>query len=319
MSTELLYDADLKFDGVAGAVNAGRMFGGDFDLILRGGAFPLDFGDADFPSTNPEKRKHVQKYLFSAQAEASAKIADSIDVRVAAAYHSFENVEGRLSEPCFTSRGSGIICSTDHLRPFFLRKGNTLSPLRQIFTFTADEAQPQFFGLVFDYNILNVNASVRFPITDNLPFTLTGDYVKNLAFRRREVCRYGLLSQPVNNLGTTPQGGDGDVCVTTNATPFVGGDMGWQAFATVGPAKPRKAGEWNVFGGYRYLESDAVLDSLADSDFHGGGTNAKGYFLGGGLALFDNVTIGGRWMSANEVSGEPLAIDVLQLDLEVAF
>ena len=316
-STELLYDADLKFDGVAAEFNAGKLLDAGFDLTLRGGAFPLDFGDPDNPSTEIDKRKEVQKYLFSAQVEAAAKI-DKLDVRVGAAYHSFTNVQGRLSEPCNTSI-SGTICSNDYLRPFFLRKGNTVSFLRQIADPRINPPQPQFFGLVFDYDILNVNASIGFPITDKVPFRLTGDFVKNLAFKRSDVCRYPGFSEPFNNLGETPAGGTGAVCGTSADTPFVGGDTGWQAFATVGQTKPRKAGEWNVYGGYRYLESDAVLDSLADSEFHGGGTNAKGYFVGGGLALFDNVTVGARWLSANEVSGDPLAIDVFELDLEVAF
>jgi hypothetical protein len=80
-----------------------------------------------------------------------------------------------------------------------------------------------------------------------------------------------------------------------------------------------KAGQWNVLAGYRYLESDAVLDAFTDSDFHLGGTNSKGYFIGGQYALFDGVLFGGRWMSANEIAGPPLAIDVLQVDLVAKF
>ncbi len=60
-------------------------------------------------------------------------------------------------------------------------------------------------------------------------------------------------------------------------------------------------------------------DAFTDSDFHLGGTNAKGYFIGGAFAPYRNVTIGGRWLSANEIVGDPFAIDVLQLDLNVAF
>ena len=36
---------------------------------------------------------------------------------------------------------------------------------------------------------------------------------------------------------------------------------------------------------YRYLERDAVLDAFTDSDFHLGGTDAKGYQLGFDLGL----------------------------------
>jgi len=87
----------------------------------------------------------------------------------------------------------------------------------------------------------------------------------------------------------------------------------------VGHAKPRRWGEWRVQGSYRYLQSDATLDSLTDSDFHLGGTNTKGFTVGGTLGLLDGMSLTGRWMSANEVTGSPLAIDVFQLDLTAEF
>jgi len=78
-------------------------------------------------------------------------------------------------------------------------------------------------------------------------------------------------------------------------------------------------GDWQSFIGYRYVERDAVLDAFTDSDFHLGGTDAKGYFLGGRYAFEKNSFLGFRWMSAKEISGLPLAIDVLQLDVNVSF
>jgi hypothetical protein len=78
-------------------------------------------------------------------------------------------------------------------------------------------------------------------------------------------------------------------------------------------------GHWQAKVGYRYLQSDAVLDAYTDSDFHLGGTNTKGYTVSGKFSPLDNVTIGARWMSANQITGEPLAIDVLQADFEIAF
>ena len=62
-----------------------------------------------------------------------------------------------------------------------------------------------------------------------------------------------------------------------------------------------------------------MIDAFADSDFGLGGTNLKGYFLGGNLALGENVWASARWMSANEVAGAPYAVDVLQVDLNAKF
>ena len=76
---------------------------------------------------------------------------------------------------------------------------------------------------------------------------------------------------------------------------------------------------WNVFFSFRHLERDAVLDAFADSDFHLGGTNAEGWIVGGSYALVDNVYLKARYLSADEIVGPPLGIDVLQIDLNTKF
>jgi hypothetical protein len=60
-------------------------------------------------------------------------------------------------------------------------------------------------------------------------------------------------------------------------------------------------------------------DAFTDSDFHLGGTNAKGYIVTASLGIFDNTWVQARWFSADEVFGPPLSIDVLQLDLNAGF
>ena len=62
-----------------------------------------------------------------------------------------------------------------------------------------------------------------------------------------------------------------------------------------------------------------MLDAFTDSDFHLGGTNAKGYFLGIDYAFTQRVFATLRYLSANEIDGPPLGIDVLQLDLNAQF
>jgi hypothetical protein len=324
-STDLLFDRDLAFDGATVDIGFKPWLPEGWDLRVRGGVYSLDYGDPNFVSADQTKRSFPEKYLFSAQAEATAPVGGA-EVTLGAAYHVFRNVQGGLSDLCNIYQGVKE-CSTDASRPFFLRKGNTLSYLRQIaidpnFVPTAGQLfqpQPQYAGLVFGYRLLNGMASVSIPLGDDKSAKLTGEYVRNLAFHRSDLCRFGQLSQPLNNLGPTPTGGTGDVCTATNATPFVGGNTGYQIQAAVGYKQPRRAGQWQIEGGYRYVESDAVLDSFTDSDFHLGGTNAKGYFVGGTYGIFDRVNLGARWLSANEISGPPLGIDVLLVDLEVIF
>jgi hypothetical protein len=77
--------------------------------------------------------------------------------------------------------------------------------------------------------------------------------------------------------------------------------------------------DWNVSLAYKYIESDSVLASLNDPDFHLGGTNAKGYILAGNLGLARNAWITMRWLSSTQVTGPPYAVDVYQIDLNARF
>jgi hypothetical protein len=88
---------------------------------------------------------------------------------------------------------------------------------------------------------------------------------------------------------------------------------------TVGYRELKQLGDWNAFVGYKWLESDAVIDAFADSDFGLGGTNLKGYFVGTSVALGPSVWLSARWMSANQIAGAPYAVDILQIDLNAKF
>lgn len=87
----------------------------------------------------------------------------------------------------------------------------------------------------------------------------------------------------------------------------------------VGMPRIKHRHDWQVFGGYKHLESDAVLDAFTDSDFYLGGTNAKGWIAGGSYGVATDTWLTLRWLSADQIVGPPLAIDVMQLDLNVRF
>ncbi|MFO7740102.1 MAG: putative porin, partial [Desulfatiglandaceae bacterium] len=94
---------------------------------------------------------------------------------------------------------------------------------------------------------------------------------------------------------------------------------GYQLGIEVGHPAVRDFLDWNVFLYYKYLEADAVVDAFTDSDFHDGGTNAKGWILGGEVGLYHNVSGRIRWLTTDEISGPPLAIDTLQMDINARF
>ena len=64
-------------------------------------------------------------------------------------------------------------------------------------------------------------------------------------------------------------------------------NTGWLVGLRVGKAK--KPGSWEFRYNYREVEKDAVIGAFADSDFRGGGTNAKGHEIGGAYQLLENT------------------------------
>ncbi len=100
-STDLMYDPDLAFDGVAGELNIAKILGhnDDYMFAIRGGAFPLEPGDDNFPSRAFSKRNFRDQYIFSGQVELGKRFAGGIETRVAAAYHNFTYLRGHVSDP----------------------------------------------------------------------------------------------------------------------------------------------------------------------------------------------------------------------------
>ena len=135
--------------------------------------------------------------------------------------------------------------------------------------------------------------------------SLIGEVTKNIAFDSGAINK-----KAVNNRG--PNAG-------TKVGEFEGGDTAWFVAFQVGKPAMETFGDWQAGFGYRYVESDAVVDGFTDSNFGGGGTNVQGYTLGGFMALSPAVRLGLRWMSADEIAGPPLSSDVLQIDLNAKF
>jgi len=99
----------------------------------------------------------------------------------------------------------------------------------------------------------------------------------------------------------------------------------WQVRADIGWPKVDIAGHWSVFGLYKHVGSDAVLDAYTDSDFHQagasnlGGTNVKGWIVGGNYGLMKNVWLTGKWFSGNVITGPQFGVDMMQLDVNTHF
>ncbi|HEB55623.1 MAG TPA: hypothetical protein ENI98_04810 [Gammaproteobacteria bacterium] len=280
-STDLVYDHDLNFEGLASKFRF-SLHGDDnlFDQDERLRSLFLTLGAFPLQQTS----RYTDKWLFGAQFGTDLKFEDQSRFRFAVAYYDYKNIQAVPND-------LGSI-ESDWSAPRFMQKGNTLARISNGIGET--DATTRLVGLASDFNILNLTTKYDYAGFAPVHLMLTADYAKNLGFNQQEVSR-------LNGSNIEPQ---------TTA---------YRAKLTLGWPIVSKYGDWQVSVGWRYIERDAVLDAFNDSDFHLGGTDAKGWVVGGKFGLTENTWLHTRWMSADEISGPLLGIDILQVDVNTRF
>lgn len=309
VSTDTLFSGDLNFDGIAAQFEK-ALPNRDVTVFGTLGFIPLEYSRDNSPGNSQEKMKSENKWLAGAQVGATWKLNTDNRLRGALAYYDFHNVNGQVSQPCALYAGADG-CSTDWTRPAFMQKGNTLMLLRNIALNPLDPANtpmPQYVGLASKFQLVDLNLRWDTKVA-GYGLRLDGNYIRNLAYDED-----GMWNRAnggiVNNFGGT--GG-------TDRGDFKSGGNAYMFQATFGKPTPSARGDWNVLAGYKRIEPDAMPDGYNDSTFHHGGTNARGYYLGGSYAVDKNAWVSGRWISTKEVFGPPLAIDTLQVEFNARF
>lgn len=305
MSTDMLYSNDLNFDGVAAIFD--HKLNRDWGVFGTVGAFPVDYTNDTASSNGFDKEESDNKWLYGAQIGAKWAINSNNRLKGALAYYRFDDIQGQRSSPCEPWAGAPG-CDSDGSRAAFMQKGNSVFLLRDITPNPLNPTttpQPQFVGLASEFNLLDLNLVWDADLPQDFKLRSQGNYIHNLAYDEGDM-RKRSAGQIVNNLDS-----DGNIESGANA---------WMVQFTLGSALDlKKQGDWNMFAGYKYIQPDALPDGFNDSSFHLGGTNAKGYFLGGNYGLAKNVYATGRWMSTEAVYGAPFDIDVLQLEINTRF
>jgi hypothetical protein len=243
----------------------------------------LFFTAGAFPIEELETSSH-DKWLYGGQIGVNYKYNDRLSATLAAAYYHFDNITGKATTL------TDYQGATDWTRPKFMQKGNTPFYLDQVFR----NPYEGYLGYAAEFKELNISTKIDYALDDNYYVTLIGDYVNNLGYNSSDVnARVGAALKKETE--------------------------GFQVGVSVGKQETRAAWDWRVLLNYKYLEADAVVDGFTESDFHLGGTNAKGWIIGADLGLAKNVWLNTRYFTANEITGLPLAIDVFQLNLNAKF
>jgi hypothetical protein len=314
-SSSMIWADDLAFDGVA--LRGSYQAADGITPFMTVGAFPVFNTDFNFSTDRASKYDSYDKWLYAAQVGSDFKVNQDVNVKVAVAYYHFQNIEGRVSSP-YTPISDSDNADTDSSRPAFSQKGNTYIALRNydsayLTTLTSGSPLYQYFGLATPFHEIALTARVDYSHFDPFHMWLVTEVVKNVAFDKNDILNNGATTSgsllsfkgPVNNYDDSGN--------------YQGGDMGGNLTFNVGHPSLEKLWDWNASVGYRYVESDSVVDGFCESDFGGGGTNLQGYTLACNLALSKYVWGGLKWMSATNVSGVTFREDVIQVDLNAKF
>jgi hypothetical protein len=291
--TTLIWANDFSFEGVV--VRLDPQFGPRTTWFTTLGAFPILQNDPTPTSGAPSK------WLYAYQTGLDLRLTEIAKWTLGAALYDYRNIEA-IPNPYIPNSPSTQYSAT--AAPF-RQTGNTVFDINYLADLQSPGSTP-LYGLAAKFHELNISSKLDLGFVGPTHIMLDADWVKNLGFNEDEIiARAGFAVNKQNR--------------------------GWQTRLTVGyPTLAQKYG-WQAWVGYRYAQRDSTVDAFTDADFHLGGTDALGYFLGGSFAFEKSAFLSLRWFSAKQIdgvelagadsqlSGLPLAIDVLQLDVNAVF
>lgn len=292
-STDLVWDEDLNFDGVA--VNLRNVTPTQsLRPFATAGWFPLR---ADNPP-NAEKQ-----WLAGGQIGAEYDLSSSTRLRLGLAKYHYSRIEARTDtnfDAIGPLPGYGRYEHSSALR----QKGNTLVLTNPGAGAAFGETTP-IYGLASKFEPWVLTATADLAHFDPVHVLLSAEYVKNTGFDR------------------------GDILRRTGLNLTDGKDTAYHVRLMVGMPSVRLADDWQVFASYKYIGSDALIDGFTDSDFGLGGTNLKGFVLGGSYGLYRDTAVGLRWYSARNIqgmtydpaviAGQRYEVNTVMVDMNVRF
>lgn len=243
-----------------------------------------------FPIQEVAASSGGDKWLFAGQAGMQYRNS-TFTGRLTGALYDWRNVSGQPNTVGSTAN--------NFTAPGFAQKGNSIFNMN-----SADPAAAVLFGIAPKFRVANIGTELDWAFVGPTRVILNADWVRNIGYDREEIRRRTGL----------------DIAPQVDA---------WRVGLTVGYPRIARTHDWQVFTTYKRVERDALLDAYTDSDFRLGGTNAKGFTVGGSYGVANNVWVTVRWLSANGIDAPIVAslpnvpprfgVDTLQIDLNARF
>jgi hypothetical protein len=277
LSSDLIWWKDLAFDGVFASFTP--QITRDWSAFVKAGAHPLSSNQLGPYNTAP------QQWLYAGQTGVSYRTEGDSTFRMDTSYFSYVGIQGDLNpaDPPLNTLNSASV-------PLFRQRGNTMFDINW-FSNPATAA----YAYAGRFKELEIDANVELANFDPLRIGLDLDYVRNTGFNTAQIATH---------IGQAAQGLPVDASGKTGIQrPRV---SGYQLGLLVGRHDIRRLGDWQAFGGYRYLERDAVLDAFTSPDYHLGGTDQKGPFLGVDVGVGNNVSVILRYSATKPIDAAPV-------------
>ncbi len=307
LSTDLVWDNDLAFEGLAGTMR----------FNLRGSGNLLDMNERDrilfltvgaFPLQEVELSKR-DKWLYGVQLGTDLIFLNQSTLRIGLAYYHYENITG--------VRNSLDSVDYDFTAPGYVQKGNGLFDIRNDDSTSDPLGNSDYWALAADYKLADLTIQYDSLALAPHHIVTTIDVVKNIGYDKGEIWKRtnGNGVQYAGGFATNVGASDSEKA----AASVKERSLGYQVMLSYGWPIVAERYTWRVHGEYRYLQRDAVLDAFTDSDFHLGGTDAKGWIIGGDYAIDENTVLSFRYLTSDSIDAAPLSIDSVQLDLSAKF
>ena len=222
------------------------------------------------------------KWLIAGQLGADLRLGYEDRLRIGGAYYDFTHISGQLNP-------SGLSLY-NYTAPPFIRYGNSYFDIQN-----SVDGSTNLFALAAKFQVANLSLAYDHMI-GRYRLTIVADAVRNVGYHAADVLARSGIAQAARNKGYVGEFGFGDDDAAS------------------------ARGRWRLTAGYRYVQRDAVLDAWTDADFHGGGTNARGYYVTADYGLARDVYLRMRYMNGDVIDAPPAyALDILQIDLNARF